>query len=89
MAKQDLHEELLLDAWRDQVGQSLGEQQVGRDLGRASAGANEDFLDSLFFYYGEVQRAREGKVVRKALQEEWIGLHEITSERDGASSEEG
>jgi len=59
MAKQDLHEELLLDAWRDQVGQSLGEQQVGRDLGRASAGANEDFLDSLFFYYGESMRAFE------------------------------
>ncbi len=52
-----------LDAWREEV----------RQAGSESKTAYGDFLESLFFYYGELQRAREGKVVRKALQEEWIG----------------
>jgi hypothetical protein len=59
MTKQDLQDELLLDAWRDQVEQSLREQEVGRGISRESAGAYEDFLDTLFFYYGESMRAFE------------------------------
>jgi hypothetical protein len=59
MTKEDLQDELLLDAWRDQVEQVLREQGVGRGIGRESATAYEDFLDSLFFYYGESMRAFE------------------------------
>ncbi len=58
MTNQDVHNGRL-DAWRDQIEQSLGEQEVGQALGRESAGAYEDFLDSLFFYYGESMRAVE------------------------------
>jgi hypothetical protein len=59
MTEQDLQDELLLDAWRDQVEQALREQGVGRGIGQESAGAYEDFLDSLFFCYGESRRAFE------------------------------
>ena len=59
MTKQDLQDELLLDAWRDQVEQALREQGVGRGIGQESAGAYENFLDTLFFYYGESMRAVE------------------------------
>jgi hypothetical protein len=55
---QDWNNELL-DTWRDQVEQALREQRVGRNLGRDSADAYEDFLSSLFFYYGESMRAAE------------------------------
>ena len=35
--------------------------------------------------YHKVGVCSRSEVVRKALQEEWIGLQEITGERDGAS----
>jgi hypothetical protein len=59
----------LLDAWREQVEHARRGQEAGwsltHSLARQSADAYEDFLDSIFFYYGENTReaeksAREG-----------------------------
>ncbi len=54
----------LLDTWREQVEQARkGQEEAGwslaRDLAQVSADAYEDFLDSLYFYYGEQARAAE------------------------------
>jgi hypothetical protein len=54
---------LLLDAWCEQVEQARRGQEAGwslaQDLARDSADAYEDFLESIFFYYGENARAAE------------------------------
>ena len=54
---------LLLDAWRGQVEQARRGQEAGwslaQELAGDSADAYEDFLDSIFFYYGENARAAE------------------------------
>jgi hypothetical protein len=54
---------LLLDAWREQVEQARRGQEAGwslaQGLARNSADAYADFLDSIFFYYGENARAAE------------------------------
>jgi hypothetical protein len=54
---------LLLDAWRGQVEQARRGQEAGwslaQGLARDSADAYDDFLDSIFFYYGENARAAE------------------------------
>jgi hypothetical protein len=54
---------LLLDAWRGQVEQARRGQEAGwslaQELARDSADAYDDFLDSIFFYYGENARAAE------------------------------
>ena len=53
----------LLDIWREQVEQARRGQEanwsLARVLARESAEAYEDFLDSIFFYYGENARAAE------------------------------
>ncbi len=53
----------LLDVWREQVNQARRGQEVGwslaQDLAQESADAYEDFLESVFFYYGENTRAVE------------------------------
>jgi len=53
----------LLDVWREQVNQARRGQEVGwslaQDLAQESADAYEDFLESVFFYYGENTRALE------------------------------
>jgi hypothetical protein len=49
----------ILDAWREQVEQTRRGQEAGRSLAQESADAYEDFLDSIFFYYGENARAAE------------------------------
>ena len=53
----------LLDVWREQVDQARRGQEVGwslaQDLARESADAYGDFLESVFFYYGENTRAVE------------------------------
>ena len=53
----------LLDVWREQVDQARRGQEVGwslaQDLAQESADAYEDFLESVFFYYGENTRAVE------------------------------
>ena len=53
----------LLDAWREQVEEARRGQGAGRNLARGlvleSAEAYKDFLDSIFFYYGESARAAE------------------------------
>ena len=54
MANQDSHDGFL-DSWRNQVEQSLEQQEVGQESDPAYA----DFLDSLFYYYGESMRAVE------------------------------
>ena len=54
---------LLLDAWREQVEQARRGQEaswsLAQGLARDSTDAYEDFLDSIFFYYGENARAAE------------------------------
>jgi hypothetical protein len=53
----------LLEVWREQVEQARRGQEAGQSLAqglaRDSADAYEDFLDSIFFYYGENARAAE------------------------------
>jgi hypothetical protein len=53
----------LLDVWREQVDRARRGQEVGwslaQDLAQESAEAYEDFLESVFFYYGENTRAVE------------------------------
>ena len=47
----------LLDVWREQVNQARRGQEaswsLAQGLARDSADAYEDFLESVFFYYGE------------------------------------
>jgi hypothetical protein len=53
----------LLDVWRDQVDQARRGQEaswsLAQELAQESADAYEDFLESVFFYYGENARAAE------------------------------
>ena len=53
----------LLDAWREQVDQARRGQEaswsLAQGLAREAAHAYEDFLESVFFYYGENTRAAE------------------------------
>ena len=53
----------LLDVWREQVNQARRGQKaswsLAQGLAQQSADAYEDFLESVFFYYGESARAAE------------------------------
>ena len=49
----------LLDVWREQVNQARRGQESSWSLAQQSADAYEDFLESVFFYYGESARAAE------------------------------
>ena len=53
----------LLDVWREQVNQARRGQEaswsLAQGLARDSADTYEDFLESIFFYYGENARAAE------------------------------
>ena len=53
----------LLDVWREQVNQARRGQEaswsLAQGLARDSADAYEDFLESIFFYYGENAKAAE------------------------------
>jgi hypothetical protein len=49
----------LLDVWREQVNQARRGQEASWSLAQQSADAYEDFLESVFFYYGESARAAE------------------------------
>jgi hypothetical protein len=49
----------LLDVWREQVNQARRGQEASWSLAQQSADAYEDFLESLFFYYGESAKAAE------------------------------
>jgi hypothetical protein len=49
----------LLDVWREQVDQARRGQEASLSLAQQSADAYEDFLESVFFYYGESARAAE------------------------------
>jgi hypothetical protein len=53
----------LLDVWREQVNQARRGQEVSwslaQGLAQQSADAYEDFLESIFLYYGENARAAE------------------------------
>ena len=57
------HNNLLLDVWREQVDQARRGQEaswsLAQGLAQQSADAYEDFLESVFFYYGESARAAE------------------------------
>jgi len=43
----------LLEVWREQVNQARRGQEASLSLAQQSADAYEDFLESVFFYYGE------------------------------------
>ena len=49
----------LLEVWREQVNQARRGQEASWSLAQQSAAAYEDFLESIFFYYGENARAAE------------------------------
>ena len=49
----------LLDVWREQVNQARRGQEASWSLAQQSADAYEDFLESIFFYYGENAKAAE------------------------------
>ena len=49
----------LLDVWREQVNQARRGQEASLSLAQQSADAYEDFLESVFFYYGKNARAAE------------------------------
>jgi hypothetical protein len=53
----------LLNVWREQVNQARRGQEaswsLAQGLAQQSAEAYEDFLESVFFYYGEYARAAE------------------------------
>jgi hypothetical protein len=53
----------LLNVWREQVNQARRGQEASWSLAQGlawqSAEAYEDFLESVFFYYGENARAAE------------------------------
>jgi hypothetical protein len=53
----------LLDVWREQVNQARRGQEaswsLAQGLAQQSADAYEDFLESVFFYYGENARVAE------------------------------
>ena len=53
----------LLNVWREQVDQARRGQEaswsVAQGLAQESAEAYEDFLESVFFYFGENARAAE------------------------------
>ena len=53
----------LLDVWREQVDQARRGHELGwnlaQGLAQESADAYEDFLESIFFYYGENAREAE------------------------------
>ena len=50
---------VLLDVWREQVNQARRGQQASWSPAQQSAEAYEDFLESIFFYYGGNARAAE------------------------------
>jgi hypothetical protein len=62
-ATSEEHNDLLLDVWREQVNQARREQEaswsLAQGLAQQSVEAYEDFLESIFFYYGEYARAAE------------------------------
>jgi hypothetical protein len=49
----------LLDVWREQANQARRGQEASLRFAQQSADAYEDFLESVFFYYGESARAAE------------------------------
>jgi len=49
----------LLDVWREQVNQARRGQEASLSLAQQSVDAYEDFLESVFFYYGENAKAAE------------------------------
>jgi hypothetical protein len=53
------HEEHALDAWREQVERAWLVREEVRTLSWEAAGSYSNFLDSMFFYYGENARAAE------------------------------
>ena len=54
---------VLLDVWREQLNQAQRGQEaswsLAQGLAQESAEAYEDFLGSVFFYFGENARAAE------------------------------
>jgi hypothetical protein len=54
---------VLLDVWREQLNQARRGQEaswsLAQGLAQESAEAYEDFLESVFFYFGENARAAE------------------------------
>ena len=51
----------LLDVWREQVNQARRGQEASLSLAQQSADAYEDFLESVFFYYGENAKVQDNR----------------------------
>ena len=51
----------LLDVWREQVNQARRGQEASLNLAQQSADAYEDFLESVFFYYGENAKVHKNR----------------------------
>ncbi len=51
----------LLDVWREQVNQARRGQEASLSLAQQSADAYEDFLESVFFYYGENAKVHKNR----------------------------
>ena len=51
----------LLDVWREQVSQARRGQEASLSLTQQSADAYEDFLESVFFYYGENAKVHKNR----------------------------
>ncbi len=52
-------DEHTLDAWREQVDRARNPRGEDRSLSGGPAGPYADFLESMFFYYGENVREAE------------------------------
>jgi hypothetical protein len=57
--KQGTEEERSLDAWQEQVEWAWNGRGVDQILSQGAADIYADFLESMFFYYGENTRAAE------------------------------
>ena len=51
----------LLDVWREQVNQARRGQEASLSVAQQSADAYEDFLESVFFYYGENAKVHKNR----------------------------
>ena len=51
----------LLDVWREQVNQARRGQEASLSLAQQSVDAYEDFLESVFFYYGENAKVHKNR----------------------------
>jgi hypothetical protein len=59
LSSSERHDEHDLDAWREQVEEALNPRGEDRSLGGGPDMAYSDFLEYMFFHYGENVREAE------------------------------